>query len=57
MEKQNKICENASDSGEFGLTYLIKNINEYDIDYGLCVSVKCFKFYDEHFFNYFNKIN
>jgi hypothetical protein len=56
MEKQNKICENASDSGEFGLTYLIKNINEYDIDYGLCVSVKCFKFY-EHFFNYFNKIN
>ena len=54
FRKNNNIEQDASDSGEFGLTYIIKYKNNYNFDYNLINKIICFKFYDEEFYNYFN---
>ena len=49
----NNIQDDASDSGEFGLTYVVKHKNKYNLDYSLGDKVIAFKFYDDFLFNYF----
>lgn len=53
FRKNNNIVYDASDSGEFGITYIIKHKNNYDLNFDLVKNIVCFKFYDEHFYNFF----
>ena len=53
FRENNNIEQDASDSGEFGLTYIIKYKNNYNLNYNLTNNIICFKFYDEDFYNYF----
>ena len=53
FRENNNIELDASDSGEFGLTYVIKYKNNYNFNYNLIDNIICLKFYDENFYNFF----